>query len=132
MDDAEIQDIAKLLWEAPFGVLSLDLEEDPETPKYVVALNQTYSCPSLPIIAHHGPSLVQLIPIPGCLHACSFMAHFHDCPVAPGSPQTPTASSTPFPLHILADCVRPLSAPETDLSVAWHQLCSGTIAPQHH
>ena len=38
MDDAEIQDIAKLLWEAPFGVLSLDLEEDPETPKYVVTL----------------------------------------------------------------------------------------------
>ena len=33
MDDAEIQDIAKLLWEAPFGVLSLDLEEDAETPK---------------------------------------------------------------------------------------------------
>ena len=38
MDDAEIQDIAKLLWEAPFGVISLDLEEDPETPKYVVML----------------------------------------------------------------------------------------------
>lgn len=38
MDDAEIQDIAKLLWEAPFGVFSLDLEEDPENLKYVVML----------------------------------------------------------------------------------------------
>lgn len=33
MDDAEIQDIAKLLWEAPFGVLSHDLEDDPDNPK---------------------------------------------------------------------------------------------------
>lgn len=33
MDDAEISDIAKLLWEAPFGILSHDLQEDAANPK---------------------------------------------------------------------------------------------------
>lgn len=36
MDGAEIQDIAKLMWEAPFAVLSHDLEESPDAPKYVI------------------------------------------------------------------------------------------------
>ena len=40
MDDAEIQDIAKLMWEAPFGVLSHDLEESTDAPKYVTMLKQ--------------------------------------------------------------------------------------------
>lgn len=33
MDNAEIHEIAKLIWEAPYGVLSHDLEEDPANPK---------------------------------------------------------------------------------------------------
>ena len=40
MDNAEIQDIAKLMWEAPFGVLSHDLEESADAPKYVTMLKQ--------------------------------------------------------------------------------------------
>ncbi|KAA6424741.1 MAG: hypothetical protein FRX49_05408 [Trebouxia sp. A1-2] len=34
MDDAEIHEITKLLWEAPYGVISHDIEEDPDNPKY--------------------------------------------------------------------------------------------------
>jgi len=34
MDDAEIHEIAKLIWEAPYGVISHDMEEDPANPKY--------------------------------------------------------------------------------------------------
>ncbi|KAL3134759.1 hypothetical protein ABBQ32_007752 [Trebouxia sp. C0010 RCD-2024] len=34
MDDAEIQDIAQLMWEAPFAVLSHDLEESSDAPKF--------------------------------------------------------------------------------------------------
>lgn len=40
MDDAEIQDIAQLMWEAPFAVLSHDLEESSDAPKYVTVLKQ--------------------------------------------------------------------------------------------
>lgn len=34
MDDAEIHEIAKLIWEAPYGVVSHDIESDPANPKY--------------------------------------------------------------------------------------------------
>lgn len=64
MDDAEIQDIARLLWEAPFGVLSIDLETDPEIPKYVVI-----------------PSLLILI---YCLHVCSSMRRCYTLALPPG------------------------------------------------
>ena len=33
MDDAEIYEITKLIWEAPYAVLSQDMEEDPANPK---------------------------------------------------------------------------------------------------